>query len=203
MQNELIYLANDSRVSQAKKILESVIGSAERKSCKVMITRDNTLVIIVMDTAIYMSKLINVEYGEVIAFDYFKSSTLEENEFLMDKTLIPIIEYIYILYIEIINNPEKLLAFDNELRGNIEIERLIGLKSADGCNFYKLYGKNINEIYYFPFFSGFPNISKPDKLGFEVYRFDNTHCVNVMNIFKKKINREVKVIYRVINLGGN
>ena len=63
-------ILDDSRIKESKNIIENIIGIAERSDCKAMITRDNTLVIIVMSTALYITKLTTMEFGEPICYDY-------------------------------------------------------------------------------------------------------------------------------------
>ena len=206
------------RLIQAKEIIDSIIPTTDRSpSNKIMITRDNTPVIIVKDTAIYITNLVNVEFGDMICCEYSiltqifikdekknlikpQISSSYINQFFNNPMLFKIIENTYILYTRIVSQQENLLAIEPELRGDDEIERLIKAKVADGCQFFQLHGKNIGENYFFPFFTGFPVVKKTDRIGLSVYKYDDTYLVNVMDIYKKVINRNIRVIYRTINL---
>ena len=108
------------RLIQAKEIIDSIIPTTDRSpSNKIMITRDNTLVIIVKDTAIYITNLVNVEFGDMICCEYSiltqifikdekknlikpQISSSYINQFFNNPMLFKIIENNYILYTRIV-----------------------------------------------------------------------------------------------------
>ena len=196
-------IARDPRIPQAKKLILNIIAKKDYDFSDVMITRDNTLVIIVRETAIYTTKLLDIQPGFTICFNFSQSTYegLEEDQYIPNKIIEPIMTDIYNRYLSVELNPLNLLASEPELRGNDEFERLLALKSADGAEFYKILGTNFKDVYYVPIFTGFPSINKPDKIGINVYDLHDGHFLNIMNIFKKKINREMKIYFRTINLG--
>ena len=80
-----------------------------------------------------------------------------------------------------------------------KFEELLQLKASDGMKFYHMLGKDMN-TYLIPVFSGLPNLSKQDKLDIYLYDLQNAYLLVDMRIFKKKLNREISVSYRILKL---
>lgn len=195
----MVKVIRDPRIPQVRKIISSIIGKKDQMFTKIMITRDNTLVIILYDTTIYITKLIDEIPGFELAFYYSDIINLEDDQCVVN----------YILYREIndkftyftnIEYNSQLLSSNLTLRGNEEFERLLALKSADGAELYKMYGNNPGEVYFVPIFSGFPNLNKDDQIGINIYYFDQTTLMNVMYIYKKKIKRDIKIYFRTLRI---
>lgn len=191
----------DPRIPQVRKIITSIIGKKDLSFTKVMITRDNTLVIILYDTSIYVTKLVDEIPGFEIAFYYKDIMNLEDdqctvNDFILYKQMYET----FMFYNSIESNQQFLLSSSSSLRGNEEFERLLALKSGDGAELYKMYGNNPGQVYFVPIFSSFPNLNKDDQIGISVYYIDQTTLMNVMYIYKKKIKRDVKVYFRTLNI---
>lgn len=185
----------DVRVPQAKKLIEGIVSKSDLAKSDIMITGDNTLVIIVRDTVMYTVKLNDVPCLPSISFRYVDLT--DEGEYIPNNYLLYNISSLYNYY-----NSSTLLKLASEpvLRGNDEFENLLNLKSSDGAEFFKINGSSIGECYFVPIFSGFPAINKADKIGIDIYDLRDGHLLVNMNIFKKKINRDIKMYFRTINL---
>lgn len=192
-------ILRNSRMPQVRKILNAVIQKVDLPFSDIMITGDNTLVIIVRETAIYTVKLHDIEPGFEISFKYTEIENLQEDEYVFNRYIFDYISSTYRFYLSMACQ-NNLLASEPELRGNPEFERLLSLKSIDGADFFKINGIDYNETYFVPIFSGFPVVNKVDKIGIDIFDLRDSHFLIVMNIYKKKINRNIQIYFRTINL---
>lgn len=188
----------DPRITQANRLIQSIIPKVDLPYSKIMITEDNTLVIIVRDTVFFTTKITDIQPGFPIAF-YFTALNLDTFEFENDLFLLNEMRNLYNIYSSI-EIPNNCVVTSDELRGNEEFERLIGLKSADGLNFLKIFGNNIGETYYIPIFSGFPNVTKNDKMNVSIFSIKDQYYYIIYHIFKKKINRYIQMHFKTLNL---
>ena len=94
----------------------------------------------------------------------------------------------------------KMVAAKYELRSDPEFEGLIELKADDGMKFYKVPGFEKNKVYMIPVFSGFPNLNKQDSANVEIYANDGVSVIVDMTIYKKKLNRDIHMIYKVLDI---
>lgn len=190
----------DIRLPQVRKIIQGIVGKSDLQFSNFMITGDNNLVIIIRETVMYLVKLFDVPCLPPIAFSYenLEQDNLEEDECIPNQYLLSVLSPIYEYYI---NSKSYKLASELDLRNNNEFEQLLSLKAADGANFFKINGSSIGECYFIPIFSGFPNINKSDKIGIDIYDLKDGHLLIIMNIYKKKINRDIQMYFRTINLG--
>lgn len=194
-------LLKDIRLPQAKKIIQGVISKSDLQFSNIIITGDNTLVIIVRETIMYLIKLQDLPFLPPIAFRYNElNDELSDDECFSDVHLLSFLLPIYDYYI---NSTKYKLVSEPVLRNNEEFERLLSLKAADGANFFKIHGQVLGEYYLVPIFSGFPNINKSDKIGIDIYDLRDGHLLIVMNIYKKKVNRDINMYFRTINLARN
>ena len=189
----------DDRLPVIKRIITGIISKSDLKYSNAMITNDNNLVIITRDTVFHKVQMNELLVGEPLAFYCGNFETLEENCCIHDFNLLNYISSIYNLYINQINI-NTLVASDNNLKDNENFQYYLSLKASDGMRFYKLNGNNLNNTFMIPIFSGFPNIAKSDKLGINVYSLIDGYLLIEMIIFKKKINKEIKMYYKTINI---
>lgn len=197
----MVKVIRDPRIPQVRKIISSIIGKKDQMFTKIMITRDNTLVIILYDTTIYVAKLIDEVPGFELAFYYKDIVNLEDDQCTsIDYILYKEINNKFTYFSNIEYNSQLLLSSYPSLRGDEEFERLLALKSADGAELYKMYGNSPGEVYFVPIFSGFPNLNKDDQIGINVYYFDHITLMNVMYIYKKKIKRDIKIYFRTLRI---
>ncbi len=93
------------------------------------------------------------------------------------------------------------IAQDDELRSNEDFEKLLGLKSDQGLKFYNLPNfNNPGETYLIPMFAGFISLNKSDRIGVKIYDLDDLNHLIKFDIYKKKINRNVEMICRVLKI---
>lgn len=191
----------DNRIPQVRKMILSIVPKVDLPYIEVLVTRDNKIMVVSRETVLYLIDLNGVQPNFDLSFRFIDIMNLEEDCYIHDNLLLDKLIRLYSLYFHNIMNPGNLLASEPILRDNTEFEKLLSLKSADGMKFYKMNGNIIGNVYYIPIFSGFPSINKNDKIGIDVYDMrDNIHSFAVMNIFKKKVNRNIKMCFRFINL---
>ena len=196
---------NKDRIEQSKKIVEALVPKSMFYNTDVLITGDGFVVIITDKTVMYTVPLKEdvTSVGFVhptIAFKYkdIMDLNLEEcNDYPNDLFLS---DDMYSLYCYYNNTLCRLpIAHIADARGDEKFEELLQLKASDGMKFYHMLGKDMN-TYLIPVFSGLPNLSKQDKLDIYLYDLQNAYLLVDMHIFKKKLNREISVRYRILKL---
>jgi len=80
-----------------------------------------------------------------------------------------------------------------------EFDPFRSLKAANGAKMYKNITDD-NEFIAFPMFSGFPKLAKSDGMDLTVYKQDNKYNLVEFTIYKKKVKRNINVLFRVMNL---
>jgi hypothetical protein len=191
----------DDRILQVKTLGEALINKVLLDQVKV-ICYQKLVVYNVMGAALYVVPLKDTEdvpYS-IIGFNY---NTIDEN----GTSYIPLFpaEFQqeinqYSWYAGLMTG-DRLIANDDNVRASEEFEQLIAMKAADGMKFYHMPSINTMEHpVLVPIMTGFPNISKPDKAGISVFRIDDRFQLVDLRIFKKKINREYQILYRIVDL---
>ncbi|MBR6289172.1 MAG: hypothetical protein IKR19_07555 [Acholeplasmatales bacterium] len=94
----------------------------------------------------------------------------------------------------------KMVGGKSNLRDDPEFEDLINMKSDKGMKLYKIPGFDKNKVYMIPVFSGFPSLNKQDTADVEIYEYNQTSVIVSMKIFKKKLNRDVYMIYKILDI---
>ena len=93
-----------------------------------------------------------------------------------------------------------IVAQNTQLRDDEIYESLTSLRAGEGMKYYNMIGKDMVN-YKIPVFNGFPNLNKQDEIGMTVYdMLDQSHLLVDMNIFKKKINRNIHIYFRILKL---
>ena len=194
----------DSRMPQARKIVEAIVTKGQWFSTKVLLTEVNKLILIVDGTLLYEIELKDiVNPAPDVAFAYLSvvdsedENYVEDDKYLREEMISKF--YAYRNY-STIHESFPVVAHIDELRGNEDFESLISLKADDGMKYFKILGLDMKTTYFIPMFSGFPGLSKPDKMGITIYDIHNGFLINRMTIFKKKINRTINVYFRSIRL---
>ena len=67
--------------------------------------------------------------------------------------------------------------------------------------FYKMLGIN-NKVYMIPMFNGLLGLNKQDTLSMYLYYKDDTHIIVNNKIYKKKISRDINIIYNMLNINN-
>lgn len=196
-------ILRDSRIPQVKKILNGIVAKVDIPYSDILITGDNTLVIFIRNTLLTTVDLHDIQPEFLIACKYSDIITLEDDYYipLNDGLLVNHMIQLYDYYKAIYNNPNNLLATELDVLCLDEFSQFSSMKSADGSKLFKISNSDLSETYFIPLFSGFPTINKADKLGINVYNMnDNRHLLIQLNIFKKKINRNIHMHYKTIKL---
>ena len=196
-------LYKDLRMVDVRKVILGAVSKRDLDFTTIYV-KDNIVLLVVRDTILIVSQLlpdfcINNNSGEICC-RYKDICNLNDDEYVDDYFLLKQTRNLFIYYINNINN-YPILASDSNLRSDPEFESLLSLKSADGAKFYKLRDINYNKPYFIPVFSGFPNLNKPDTIGATIRDLmDYSHLLIELNIFKKKLKRNIRIVYRTIDL---
>ena len=194
-------LYKDLRMVDVRKVISGAVAKRDLDFTTIYI-KDNIALFVVRDTILIVSQLLPEfcnNYGEICC-RYKYICNLNDDEYIDDYFLLKETRNLFIYYINNINN-YPILASDSNLRSDPEFESLLSLKSADGAKFYKLRDINYNKPYFIPVFSGFPNLNKPDTIGATIRdMMDYSHLLVELDIFKKKLKRNIKIVYRTLDL---
>ena len=188
-------MMEDLRIEEADKIIKSICIYKTNK-IRAVITEDNTLICIYDNTLMYIIKLKCQVILPAVFFVYDNDGNIVfDNISTMD--IIPT----YQLYTNIINQQQLLLAYQDGLTENEDFQYYNNLKSSDGMKFYKMMGIN-NKIYMVPMFNGLLGLNKQDTLSMYLYYKDDTHIIVNNKIYKKKISRDINIIYNMLNINN-
>lgn len=190
-----MYILQDPRIEEVIMIVDSIVKKSLHEYTKVLVTNTNTLVLIVSDTLLYRTELKCKDPYPDIAFIY---SNLNEycmnDEFLIHEMYITFRKY------TLISANNRVLAQESNLRNNEEFERLLALKAADKLEFFKVPGVYPGIEYMVPMFSDFLSLNKQDDVTITINEMDGYYLLLTINIFKKKINRNVYMSCRILNI---
>lgn len=203
-------LVLDPRLDQVKKVIESLITKTLLYSTECLVTSDNVLVIVVDDTLLYQIPLKNEQPYPILGFSYkIFMAVIGDREIDFSKEYVDILDMniisrLYTLYngYNGLLNSKPLVAYNEDLKGCESFSDYLGIRADDGMKYYKLPGTQPGIQYPIPIFTGFPNISAQDKLGIYVYDIQDGFLLAKFRIFKKKINRDIDILFRLINLSG-
>ena len=190
----------DPRIEQVRKIVETLVSKKLFFRTNVLVKGDN-VTIIVDNTAMFSVPLKGVEPNiyQDISFNYVDIYEFENpNECINNVILARQIFDTKSYYTNCLSG--NLVAKENDARNNPEFERLLNLKAAEGMKFYKIKSLDFSKDYLIPIFSGFPNMNKQDDVSIEVYQTIDRFLVVRMIISKKKISRDVDMIFRILQI---
>lgn len=190
----------DEAISLVDALVAKAHITSDKANTKILITPGENpganLIIVVQDTIMFEVPMRN-SCSEV----YGAGSGIHMDGFEISN---PLISYTlaskFVEYQEILSTKLP-IAYDNELRSNEDFEKLLGLKSSQGLHYYHLPDlDHPGEIYLIPMFAGFLSLNKADTIGVQVYDYDEINHLIVFDIYKKKINRNVKMFCRVLKI---
>ena len=201
----------DYRIPEVRKIVESLVTTKFYEFTKILL-QENRLIFTVSDTLLYCIPLkvfpesVNdrcidaaVNYQDLALFKFGQ----DECNIKLDYNIALEMNYVLdtLKYRGIIDGlyADKIVAFTTDLRSDEKFEELLTLKSDQGIKYYRMATNDLSSTIFIPVFAGFPNINKQDKIGIKVYNIDGSIVIE-LDIFKKKINRDIKIIYRTIGL---
>ena len=203
-------LVVDPRLEQVKKVVEGLVTKTLLYSTECLVTSDNTLVLVVDDTLLYTIPLKNEMVYPILGFSYARFMELvgdREIDFskepidIQDVIITQRIAQLHINYMSL-TSCCSLVAYNEDLKNDESFADYLNIRADDGMRYYRLLGINPANQYLIPIFTGFPNIASQDKLGIYVYNIGNGFLLGVFKIFKKKINRDIEIQFRILNLIG-
>lgn len=184
----------DPRIPQAKMLVESMIMRRDYPACECMIFNDGILMVVLYNTAIYMTSLICIESGDNLAFYYSdigEDYSVIPSYFLSEKLSALRMKYD-------VSNRNQLLYIEN-ISDMEWFENYKNIKTANGCQMVKVFDPNSN-IYYMPMFSSFPAIKTKDKLSIAIYNdMDGYYTIKYI-LYKHKIGRIMTIQIRCLNI---
>ena len=186
----------DVRAGEVRKLLTSF-----NKEALVLI--ENNKINIIVDNMVLYWMYLKVELPPNINFPVtgFVSRDLlaiEEDDTLIHD--VSVIDYVYPLVQSSMIRGELLAKKDNLVEDE-NYNKLLGLKSADGMDFYKLASPDFSKNFMIPVASGFPTINKNDNVTIEVYDYPvATQFLVDMTIFKKKFNRDIHMVFKILDI---
>ena len=198
----------DHRIHQVRDLVDALVTKSLHGLINVLVdlVEDTWYAIIEVDsTLLYEVPLKNVPMDEIfypIAFNYATIFDKEDRDtyYGSDVFLLNDMKSKYYMYKNIVSTTLP-VALDSDLRTNEEFEKLLNLKTDQGLKYFKINGVNSpTEVFMIPMFAGFINLSKPDRIGMSLYDIDGSYLALKMDIFKKKINRDISVYCRIIKL---
>ncbi len=198
----------DHRIHQVRDLVEALVTKSLHDFINVYVDliEDTWYAIIEVDsTMLYEVPLKNVPMDEIfypIAFKYVTIKDLEDRDIYYgsDVFLLNDMRSKYNMYKNIASTTLP-VAQDSDLRSNEEFEKLLNLKTDQGLKYFKINGVNSpTEVFMIPMFAGFISLSKPDRIGISLFNINGSYLAMKMDIFKKKINRNISVYCRIIKL---
>ena len=81
---------------------------------------------------------------------------------------------------------KEIIAQEQNLFNNESFQKVAGMKSGDGLQYFHIMGKN-NTIISIPYFVGLYSIKKADKYDVVVYDFDRSHLLVKITDYKPRI----------------
>jgi len=202
----------DPRLDQVQKIVESLVTKSLLPNTNCLVTSDNTLVLLVDETLLYIIHLRDELCYPSLGFSYskfmyevssrsitdFNISSLDIYDTLITTKLL---NY-YASYYGYIFEEAVPVAVNNDLKTDESFSDYLNIKSDDGMKYYRLPALQPGKQYMIPIFTGFPNITSQDKLGIYVYDIGNSFLIGRFKIFKKKINRDINIFFRMLDITG-
>ena len=91
--------------------------------------------------------------------------------------------------------PKELVDKIEDITSYEQFQQYLQLKADDGSKFFRGY----NNKFVVPIYTKFPNIAKSDTASLYIYKFDFESDLVVWKVFKKKLNRDVYTIFRVMS----
>lgn len=219
----LFTYAEDDRVGVIKKLLRAVMTLKDIQASIIYLGPENVLFAICQDSVIYYLELNECIPGPEIVIDgsttfaedvvdntdpNIKTKTVKVSHYgLLDNQAIIYTDMIVITNARyksnIYYNQTKQQPFFNGTEMNKTDEsfkKLLELKADQGARFYE---GIINGSYYnFPVFTGFPSVTKADSVDVKIYNYIEDPRYNIIEliIYKKKINKHLYIVYRVLTL---
>ena len=194
-----VYKINDIRSAEVRKLLTSIkVHKTSDLPNIATVMKDNLFIVPSDFSVIYHTKLKGGPYDDMPDIGFFENELEEE-----DDGCLPFNNTAYVyctnLLCKIIKGDTLVTLSDLQL--DPEFQRLLGLKSFEGMELYKILSNN--KYYYIPVFSGFPKLNKNDTVGVEISRVVND-TPNIflvdMTHYSKKLARDIHMYYKILDI---
>lgn len=195
----------DIRISQVRDIVECVVGKKREtlESTYCLLTNTNELIIIQDNTLIYTTKLRDVPEGISLCNIGFRYSDIMDyenrDEYIHSDEFANFVYNTVFPYTNAINNCRLIYQNDN-LKDNPKFAELLALKSAQGMKFFNIVDPLTGMTHFIPMFSTMMKIAKNDSVGIKLYDLDSMHLLVSFNMYKKRINNSVNMIFKILKL---
>lgn len=201
-----IQIYSDPRLPIVRNILAGLISKTDLKDTYVSVMPDNNMIAICKLTTIYCCNLKECIPGYTIYIDSssFDPDKVEEYKLSPDE-YVAFNQYSSSLYLSIADanqsyfyNLDKYQLIDKieDITSYDDFKEYLAIRADDGAKFFKGY----NNKFIIPIFTKFPNINKSDIANLYVYKFDYESNLIVWRVTKKKFNRDIYTIFRVLTL---
>jgi len=208
----------DNRVAEVLSVLSTVMSKAnDLDDSYIVIYPNNNFYCISSETVIWHSIIINNipdmntiyidtkktleiqsipkeldENGKVKTYLYTASHYIPMEDIFLKNTIDTNLN----MYI---NHNYKVILYKDAFSDTEEFDPFRNLKADDGAKMYKYITDN-SYFVMFPMFTGFPKLSKSDSMNLTVYKQDDKYNLVKFDIYKKKIKRNIEVLFRVMDL---
>lgn len=202
-----IEIYSDSRVPVVKKILSGIISKVDLAQSIVTIMPDNNMIVINQLSIVYACNLKECIPDYTIFIDprtfdnnYIEDYHIDTDEYIAFNQASSSI-YLNIssanqLYFYNLNKYKLIDKIENINDYQDFSDYYMNLKADDGSKFFRGYENK----FIIPIFTKYPNIANNDIANLYVYEFDIESNLVVWKIFKKKLNRDLYTIFRVMKL---
>lgn len=217
----LLTYIEDDRIPVVKKILETVMTLTDIQASYILLGPDNILYAVCQDAVIYYLELNECIPGMEILIDgnttfakdiventdpNIKTKTVKVSSYgladnqaiiITDLSILADIKSKVDLYYNTVKQFTPFASLHEANKTDEEFKKLLEVKADQGARFY-------NSIdFSFPVFTGFPNVNKADLVDVNIYKYPpdpDTYSVMEYTVYKKKINKNLHIIYRTLNL---
>ena len=201
-----IEIYKDPRVPVMKKILSGIIGKVDFRETIVTIMPDNNAIALCKLTTVFCLNLKECIPGYKIIIDprtfsdeFVEQFKLEEDEYVSfnqaSSGLYLNIDDTNMKYFYNISNYNLIDQIEGLTDYEVFQNEYLTLKADDGSKFFR----GFNNKFLVPVYTKFPNIAKSDVASLYVYKLDFESDLVVWKVFKKKLNRDVYTIFRVMS----
>lgn len=201
-----IEIYSDPRIPVLKNILPGIVGITGMTESIITIMPDNNVIALCKLTTVFCINLKECIPGYKITIDprtfiqdCIDEYKLKEDEYInfnqATSGLYLNIDDTNMKYFYNINNYPMIDKIEDITSYEVFQNEYLSMKADDGVKFFK----GFNNSFVVPIWTKFPNISKSDIANLYVYKLDFESDLVVWKVYKKKLNRDVYTIFRVMS----
>lgn len=199
-----IEIYSDPRIPVLKNILPGIVGTTGMYESIITIMPDNNVLALCKLTTVFCLNLKECIPGYKImidprTFEFAEEFKLKEDEYVSfnqaSSGLYLNIDDTNMKYFYNINSYPMIDKIEDIASYEMFQNEYLSMKADDGVKFFK----GFNNSFVVPIWTKFPNISKSDIASLYVYKLDLESDLVVWKVYKKKLNRDVYTIFRVMS----